>query len=256
MVDLIVMDLDGTLLNSEGRITDFSLDILEECRQQNIKLAFATARSEKSSRYYTELVNPHVLILNNGVMTKLDGKIFNLNLLNKITANEIVKKLYGNKNVGEIRIETQTNHFLFCDSEPEFNFIDGKYKYLSIDKGVTAYLLKIRIELFDENISKEIKANFNDCEVIEYSGEKWHSIVNKNASKIRALKKVIDGIDITMDNVIAFGDDYNDIGMIKECGIGIAMENGISEIKEIAKFVCRNNDDDGVAKWIKENVLR
>ena len=55
--------------------------------------------------------------------------------------------------------------------------------------------------------------------------------------------------------VVAFGDDINDLEMIKNCGVGVAVENGIEEVKSVAKFICDISDNDGVAKWLEERVL-
>jgi hydroxymethylpyrimidine pyrophosphatase-like HAD family hydrolase len=54
---------------------------------------------------------------------------------------------------------------------------------------------------------------------------------------------------------MAFGDDYNDIEMLQRCGTGIAMENGIDEIKKISDYICGSNNKDGVARWIEKNIL-
>ena len=56
-------------------------------------------------------------------------------------------------------------------------------------------------------------------------------------------------------NTSTFSYDFNDIGMLKLCGKGIAMENAIEEVKQAAGQVCASNENDGVAKWIKENLL-
>ena len=60
---------------------------------------------------------------------------------------------------------------------------------------------------------------------------------------------------ISSDEVVAFGDDYNDIKMLQYCGAGIAVANAIGEAKSAANFICDTNENDGVAKWIEENIL-
>ena len=54
---------------------------------------------------------------------------------------------------------------------------------------------------------------------------------------------------------VAFGDDYNDIEMLRDCGIGVAVANAIPEVKTAADYICDTNDNDGVAKWLEERVL-
>jgi hydroxymethylpyrimidine pyrophosphatase-like HAD family hydrolase len=54
---------------------------------------------------------------------------------------------------------------------------------------------------------------------------------------------------------VSFGDDKNDLEMIKRCGIGVAVENALDEVKNVAKYVCKSNNDDGVARWLEEYIL-
>jgi len=56
-------------------------------------------------------------------------------------------------------------------------------------------------------------------------------------------------------SALAFGDDYNDIEMLRECGIGVAVDNAIYEAKVAADYACGGCDEDGVAKWLEVNVL-
>lgn len=69
---------------------------------------------------------------------------------------------------------------------------------------------------------------------------------------IRELAKIL---NISLDEIVAFGDDKNDMEMLKMCGIGVAVDNAISEVKDIADSVTLSNDEDGVAEWLAKNVL-
>ncbi len=81
-------------------------------------------------------------------------------------------------------------------------------------------------------------------------------VMNKNATKLNGIKHLAARFGIELADVAAFGDDYNDIEMLRGCGVGVAMENALPEVKAVADFVCGVNDDDGMAKWISENVLK
>lgn len=80
-------------------------------------------------------------------------------------------------------------------------------------------------------------------------------ITSKMATKENALCKFKDYFNIEMTDIIAFGDDSNDIDMIKTAGIGVAMGNAIDEVKSVADFICDTNDADGIAKWISKFLL-
>lgn len=257
MINLIVMDLDGTLLNDEKNVSKYTLNILKECRIAGIKLAFATSRSESGAKRFIDLVSPDIVIANNGALIRIDNKIFCKKLLSKEIAEKIIKEIYGKENVGKIKIETENAHYIICANEENIHLVlDGKYKYLPIGRGIESDLLKIRLELFDEKIVDEIKTKYKECDVIGFTNEKWYMIKNKEANKINAIRDVIKEMKFPIKNICAFGDDYNDMEMIKNCGIGVAMENGVEEIKKAAKYHCKNNNEDGVGKWIEENILK
>ncbi|MDR1219408.1 MAG: HAD family hydrolase [Treponema sp.] len=61
--------------------------------------------------------------------------------------------------------------------------------------------------------------------------------------------------NIELSEIAAFGDDYIDIEMIKKCGTGVAMGNGMKELKEIAKYICESNNESGVGRWLEKNIL-
>ena len=58
------------------------------------------------------------------------------------------------------------------------------------------------------------------------------------------------------ESIIAFGDDFADIGMLELCGLGVAMGNAIDEVKNRADIVIGSNDTDGIANYIEENILK
>ena len=79
--------------------------------------------------------------------------------------------------------------------------------------------------------------------------------MNKNATKLNAIKQLSDLWNIDLSEMTAFGDDYNDIEMIKYCGVGVAMANAIAEVLEAADVITETNDNDGVAQYISKHVL-
>jgi Cof subfamily protein (haloacid dehalogenase superfamily) len=254
---MIIMDLDDTLLMNDKCISNYNLSILTKCRKNGIIIGIATSRSEYSSKRYIEQIKPDISIVNAGALTlDYNNNIIDKKLISKEIAYVIVKELYGQKKVGEIHLETENNHYIICNENiPENILYENKYHYWNIAKKLDNDLLKIRLELFDENIYIRLKEKYIECEINGFFGEEWYMIKNKEATKIKTLKEMAQKMNISMEDICAFGDDYSDIGMITECGIGVAMENGIKEIKKKAKYICGKNNEDGVGKWIEEKVL-
>jgi HAD superfamily hydrolase (TIGR01484 family) len=89
----------------------------------------------------------------------------------------------------------------------------------------------------------------------DISENEIYMIMNKTARKLNAVSVLAAHFEIPLADIAAFGDDYNDIEMLRECGVGVAVANAIDEAKAVADYICLTNEDDGVAKWIEENIL-
>jgi Cof subfamily protein (haloacid dehalogenase superfamily) len=256
MVKMIVMDLDGTLLNSDKNISDYSVSILEKCKINGIKIVIATARSEKSAERCIKLVNPDFMILNGGALViRKDKKIIYEKVLSIETSDGILGVLNKYGNNGFITIETINNYYVNYENPPwHSDYMHGIY--YDFAKPLSQKTYKITVETKNKNLIKEIENKYSDVDIIEFSDVNWYGIYPREANKLMAINAIINEENITLKDIVSFGDDFNDIQMTEKCGVGIAMENGIKKKKKIAKYICGNNDEDGVAKWLENNMLK
>ena len=253
---MIVMDLDATLLNDEKNISSYNLSILEKCKNIGIKIAIATARSEKEADRVVKLLKPDFMILNGGgLVLNKKGRILYEKLLPADISDRIIAKCINNKNIGIITVDTKNGYFLNY-KEPAWHpdFMNGVYNDFSVPLSQEIY--KIVLELYNDEIAKEIQNEYPETSLIKFSGENWYGISHREAKKMLAIEAIAKEENILTENIIAFGDDFNDMEMIEKCGIGIAMGNAIDEIKNIAKHICGNNNDNGIGKWIEANIFR
>ena len=88
--------------------------------------------------------------------------------------------------------------------------------------------------------------------LITYS---YAELLPKNTNKWIAIKFLLEKLNIKDEEVIAIGDNFNDIEMIRNAGLGVAMNNGSSVAKEVARVVAPSNDQDGVAMVLEQYVL-
>lgn len=109
-----------------------------------------------------------------------------------------------------------------------------------MEKPGHAYLIK-------SNLPKELYLNV--------SRDGLAMMMHKGATKINGILAIAKEFNILKNEIIAFGDDVNDKEMLQNCGLGIAMDNAIDEIKGIADCICESNDNDGVAKYLEDRVL-
>ena len=80
-------------------------------------------------------------------------------------------------------------------------------------------------------------------------------IMHKDATKANAVAALARYWIIAQSEIVAFGDDLNDIDLLIYAGVGVAVANALDEVRAIAKYICDANENDGVAKWLEENVL-
>jgi len=121
-------------------------------------------------------------------------------------------------------------------------------------RGVQKIQIFFRDMKLREEMLKVLPKEFPDL-VITTSIVNNIEINSREATKGRALKKLAEHLEIPVSQTMAFGDDTNDITMLKAAGIGVAMGNADKEVKRAADFVTDGCDDNGVARAIKEFVL-
>ena len=132
---------------------------------------------------------------------------------------------------------------------------DLDFTLLHTDKNISKYSQNIFRKCSDQKSALNIANKFSDCKLICYRGENLYGFVNKNAGKVQAIKSLAKCLNIELSNIIAFGDDLNDIEMLEQCGYGIAVSNAIEEVLNIADYITDSNDEDGVAKFIEKNIF-
>lgn len=257
-VKLIVLDLDGTLLGSDKTISGVNIDALERARRQGIKIAFATARSEKAMQPYISAVNPDIVISNGGALVKAgEEEVFNCQLPAE-SVRHIIKRCFELSDGGcEITLESDFGYF--WNYKP-----DTDMSYMNVNRGAVIYsdfrdfnypAYKVTAEVESEQDALAIAAEIPDCGMLSFRGEIWRRFARRDATKVNAIEHICGYLGISRENVAAFGDDYNDVDMIGYCGIGVAMGNALPEVKAAARYVTKTNDEDGVAWFIEREIL-
>ena len=129
-----------------------------------------------------------------------------------------------------------------------------KAVYNDYQKPLTCHANKIVAELPAYEIAEQI-ANRNPCRLQTYRGENWYAFLPEKAGKVLAIRELAKILNISLNEIVAFGDDKNDIEMLKICGVGVTVANAISNVKDIADDVTLSNDENGVAEWLAKNVM-
>lgn len=262
---LIALDLDGTLLSDDKNISERNQQILRKAMDEGHIVVIATGRPHRASiQYYRELRLDTPMVNFNGALIHhpTDDKWDALhNPMSNRTALRIIEACYD-LNVHNILAEVRDSVYLDQYDEAIINlfqshaddppFIIGGLKN-KLQKDPTSLLIHPK-----EDKIQALKEHLDDehAEVIEHRnwGAPWNiiEIVKKGINKSVGLRKLAHYYHIPQEQIIAFGDEDNDLEMIDYAGVGVAMENGIDELKSIAKYVTDTNENSGVGGFLEE----
>lgn len=254
---ILLFDLDGTLLHSDKSISPYTVKILNKCRENGFLLGFATARSERNAKNYIDLINPEIVISSGGALVRhKDNYIFMAEILSYEVMSMIkfVRELCGDNCI--ITVDTVNAHYwnrIFDPQKADSNWGESIYTDYS---DFSENALKICFEIFNPEATKQLSKKYNDCKVTKFSDGEWYMFTRKNATKENAVLMLNEKCGISPKDIIAFGDDFSDIGMLKLCGKGIAMGNSIDEVKHKADLVIDSNDNDGIARYLEQSFLK
>jgi len=251
----ISLDLDGTLLTSEKVISKRTINILKKCENVGKNIVIATARPPRLVRNLLprELKNEFLICYNGAEIYKNEEKIYEENI-SKSSLREILH--FFILQFPETIVSVEIDNCLYTNKGVEKLFGDIEYEIVDFRKFKWNSTAKVLVDLSAINNQRIIFDNLpNDCSMVVTDDGVLGQIMNKNVSKLNALKSILHKWGVEMEDVIAFGDDYNDIEIIEESGKGIAMENAVSELKEKADFITKSNDEDGVAFYLEKLFL-
>ncbi|KEI03302.1 Cof-type HAD-IIB family hydrolase [Clostridium botulinum] len=269
---LICLDMDGTLLNTNKKISDRSKRAIKKAHEQGVKIAISTGRIFTSAKYYAHMLEISApIIASNGayIREKDKNEIIYKSILSKDQCRDIIN----------ITKKYDFNFYLnTCDTIISSKPYPKGYTYLEMSNDLPEDM-KIKLEVNTDLEEEAVKRNgeiikaiciSNDSEMLEKARQEVLSlkslelvsslgdnfeIMNKGVSKGRGVQELAKFYGLTREEVICMGDGENDLSMIEYAGLGIAMGNAPEFIKEKANYITDTNDDDGVAKAIEKFVL-
>lgn len=288
MYKLIAIDLDGTLLNSYGQISEKNRNALNKAKEHNAEIIIASGRTTDSVRNIANDIGAKsYIICGNGsliydlqkeeiIYDKFIDKKKALQIIEICEQNSIYYNIYTENMV---ITKTLNNNVLFYyqgnaskpdNKKTKINIVQDIYKYVEelenqhilkitisdsnsiIFNGIIRKLRNIKdIDVLDvAHMSRKIIKTGTEETVIEYY---YTEITSKNVDKWYAIEYLMDKLNIQRQEVMAIGDNVNDKMMIENAGCGVAMGNSAPYIKESADIVVSNNNEDGVAEAIEQN---
>lgn len=247
-IKMIVTDLDNTLLRRDKTISDYTIDVFRRVRERGVLVAFATARSLESSQEYRVMLNPDADIVTGGCLVFTGGQLLRSYYLPEPQGAALLAELCACPSVKRISARSLNTEY---SSIP----IDGRI-YVDFKSPLQEKLLHCSCRTDDNEFMRSIAIRYPEFSFLHISESDLYDINPKEATKQSGIESISQYFNISISEVAAFGDDFNDVEMLRKCGIGVAMSNAINECKAVADYFCGDCDDDGVAKWIEENILK
>lgn len=246
-----VFDVDGTLLpRGYKEILPSTMQALMKLRNDGIVLILASGRPFYNLPVQlTESIKFDYYICGAGSLI-MDGnqKVIAEEKISMNICNEMIREVL--KENGIICLHTPKQEYVVCKKH-----ISDRYKkYLMLDQSIEQFQVKAGEEpnvltiYVPESDEKAIQKKYVDCTFFRVSDLGLFDVVNKGVSKQSGLEVIESRCSLLPDNIMFFGDDYNDWESIKKCGLGIAMGNAVEEVKKAADYVTDSCECDGIAK--------
>lgn len=268
MIKLIAIDLDGTLLDSKKRIPEENVILIRKLVAAGYQVVIATGRRYYSAKKMTEALGGHFVILaNNGniVRSTDDDKL----IISKFLDTEAYKDLLteaedsGLKGIIHVDMFTQGIDMVLekdDESSEHLKYItEGDKRYLLLPKKELLKLDRVLAVVYPgkSSILKDFRSRIDlkypdryNSHVLENINiaEAMYEAMNPGGSKWKTLFEYALLNGINREEIMAIGDDNNDVEMILNAGIGIAMKNGSQLAKDAADIITdRDNDEAGLA---------
>jgi hypothetical protein len=270
---LLALNIDGTLLRSNGRLQSSTKEAIEFVQKKDVYVTLVTNRHFQSAKKLAKALKiDNILITHSGafVANRLDQPLFVKRIPEERTFNivqvlenfpcniRIVHERFSIGNRKKISSNLMSK-MLLNTADPLFypiQFVESLGDTLRDDPVATP---KIDAFFEDQNelqhVQKVIQDAFPEVEVIQVNQEKLE-IVSKGVSKASSLQLLGKHLGINLQEMVVIGNSLDDLEMIAQAGLGVAMGNSPIEVKRSADWITRSNDDQGVSYMVKEHFRK
>lgn len=263
---LIALDLDGTLTNSQKRISPRTREVLLRAQHAGVKVALVSGRPTAGMM---SLAHELELEQNGGYMIAFNGgKIISCQsgktLYERFIPKELLPELCSLNKKHPLAVIVYNNDTIITETaDYDYVRMDSVLNRMPVEE-VPDLLKRIDFPVnkflfpgdpqYIAKLMPKLQQHFPSCSI--YCSEPYYlEVMPNHVDKAHALSALLKHLHLTQQSLIACGDGFNDQSMIRYAGMGVAMENAQSVIKSDADFVTRSNDNDGVAYAVQKFVM-
>ena len=280
MYKLVVLDLDGTTLNNRGKITNNTKNAIQQLQNKGIMVTTCTGRNLKTTYSFVKELGLTIpfLCIDGTMMYDVDQSILYRNNLSYQEAETIIDIVQAENVYVEVVSDyyykyVKNKSFRQYDFDPKDSWLHRIRKYYTgrrYVKDLEILFQKLQStqteihqvvvggeQQFIHQVRKKIDQQLGHQ--VEMRDQLWGDYLFIHKPKVRksvGVQVLCDYLGIEIENVLAIGDQRNDIDMLESVGLGIAMGNAVDEVKEVAKDITLTNEQDGVAYALEHYLLK
>lgn len=257
-IKAVVTDMDGTFLATDKSISDENREVVAKAIDKGLEFVVASGRDSVSIKELVKDISgiKYIISLNGARVYKNDEIIYeasideevSYDILSKASEINLEYSATGEKNIYYSQLDLEYKNIInnpnlglnfICDKEKK-NILKDKYQKLVF------YNDKEKFKVLRDYVNEKYSDKVN----IFDSGDRIMDIVSKETNKGKGLRIVAEDMGIALDEIIAFGDNENDLSMLEEVIYSVAMGNSLDIVKEKVRYVGKTNNKSGVAKFL------
>ncbi|MEG0386956.1 sugar-phosphatase [Niameybacter sp.] len=266
MYKLIALDMDGTLLKDDKTISEATKKAIEQAKDRGVKVVLASGRPiDGIERYLEELDllsgQDFVISFNGAIVQNTKTK----EIVSRITLNgQDLVELYTLAQKLRVNIHAFSKEGCITPMMSKYSLHEGEingipvkevdYNELSPEEEIIKIMMVDEPDVLEKAISQLPQDVYEKYTVVR-SAPFFLEFLHKQVNKGTGVESLAHILDIERKDIICMGDAGNDEHMIRYAGLGVAMENAFDEVKEMADFVTKSNEEDGVAYVINKFIL-
>lgn len=266
-IKLVAIDIDGTLLNSASQLTTGVKEALQKAKEKGVYIVLCTGRPLPGVKEYLNTLDllsadDYVITYNGSLVQNVATQqtVFSANLTKSdyLKVNYMAQKLGVHLHVSGVDAIFTANRNISPYTVHESALVHMPIKYRTSDEMVHNDYDMIKMMMIDEpeildHAITQLSLDFKEQYTIVKSAPFYLEILHKGANKGIALAKLAEHLNIKQAEVMAIGDNENDMAMLEYAGIGVAMQNAVEKTKAVADYVTTaSNDEDGVKEAIEK----
>ncbi|GEO58949.1 Cof-type HAD-IIB family hydrolase [Companilactobacillus bobalius] len=267
-IKLIALDVDDTLLTSNQKIAESTKLALKEALSKGIKVVLCSGRPLAGVSHYLDELgvqgdNQYVITYNGALVETAAGKVLSRKTIDNKDYRRIVKFVEAHKmqyyvlddNSNVYTSNHDINRFAVIQAwENSAGIFVREPNELASDFEIAKAAIVGEKETLDQ-YEQAVKDEFSDEYYVVRAGANFIEIMHPEVNKGEGLTTLAEILGLNSDEIMAFGDEKNDLPMFDFVGSAVAMGNGSDIAKEHARYVTDTNDNDGIAKALKKYVL-